>query len=237
MVSLNYPECRAKEVDSGTPRAVYACGSSDYAQLGGTFEKSFDRFYGLSITNEKERSKWMDERMAKGYSFLYFKNEKRENVGVFCVETQEEFNYIFEGAKNTEEQVQADSHKKEENMANWGIASTAPEIEKIKSVMADYLHGLNSCAEIDYSIYSQLFDFSLPLIQKAYELGKKEAQQVIQPNLHTKDDMQNQQWCMCVKLKDVARDGKSTCSICGGRDAYGLSTERPEDKKKTITTT
>jgi hypothetical protein len=40
--------------------------------------------------------------------------------------------------------------------------------------MADYLHGLNSCAEIDYSIYSQLFDFSLPLIQEAYELGKKE---------------------------------------------------------------
>ncbi len=49
--------------------------------------------------------------------------------------------------------------------------------------------------------------------------------------------MQNQHWCMCVELKDVARDGKSTCSICGGRDAYGLSAERPEDKKKTITAT
>lgn len=49
--------------------------------------------------------------------------------------------------------------------------------------------------------------------------------------------MQNQHWCMCVKLKDVARDGKSTCSICGGRDAYYLSTERPEDKKKTVTLT
>lgn len=49
--------------------------------------------------------------------------------------------------------------------------------------------------------------------------------------------MQNQHWCMCVKLKDVAMDGKSTCSICGGRDAYGLSTERPEDKKKTVTLT
>lgn len=67
-------------------------------------------------------------------------------------------------------------------MANWGIASTAPEIEKIKSEMADYLHGLNSCSKIDYLIYSQLFDFSLPLIQKAYDLGKKEAQQVIQPD-------------------------------------------------------
>ena len=66
-------------------------------------------------------------------------------------------------------------------MANWGIASTAPEIENIKAEMADYLHGLNSCAEIDYSVYCQLFDFSLPLIQKAYELGKKECE----PNLHT----------------------------------------------------
>ena len=53
---------------------------------------------------------------------------------------------------------------------------------------------------------------------------------------NNEDDMQNH-WCMCVKLKAVARDGKSTCSICGGRDAYGLSTDRPEDKKKTITAT
>lgn len=113
MVYLNYPEYRAKEVDSGTPRTVYACGSSDYAQRDGTFEKGFDRFYGLRITNEKERSKWMNERMAKGYSFCYLKNEKRENVGVFCVETKEEFNYVFECAKNTEQQIQADSLKKE----------------------------------------------------------------------------------------------------------------------------
>ena len=56
------------------------------------------------------------------------------------------------------------------------IEKEQAENEKIKAEMADYLHGLNSCAEIDYSIYSQLFDFSLPLIQKAYELGKKEAQ-------------------------------------------------------------
>jgi len=60
-------------------------------------------------------------------------------------------------------------------MANWGVLGTAPEIENIKAEMADYLHGLNSGAEIDYSIYSQLFDFSMTLIQKAYELGKKEA--------------------------------------------------------------
>lgn len=54
--------------------------------------------------------------------------------------------------------------------------------------------------------------------------------------LNKEDDMQNQHWCMCEKLKAVARDGHSTCSICGGKDAYGLSTERPDDKKKTITT-
>ena len=105
MVYLNYPEYRAKEVDSGTPRTVYACGSSDYAQRDGTFEKGFDRVYVLRITNtnEKERSKWMDERTAKGYSFCFLKNEKRENVGIFCVETEEEFNYVFDGAKSTEQ--------------------------------------------------------------------------------------------------------------------------------------
>jgi hypothetical protein len=70
-------------------------------------------------------------------------------------------------------------------MANWGIANTAPEIVKIKSEMADYLHGLNSCAEIDHSVYNQLFDFSLALLQKAYELGKKEAQQQVQECIKT----------------------------------------------------
>lgn len=60
-------------------------------------------------------------------------------------------------------------------MGGWGIASTAPEIEKIKSEMNDFIMGLNSCAEIDYSTYSKLYDFSIPLIQTAYELGKKES--------------------------------------------------------------
>ena len=89
---------------------------------------------------------------------------------------------------------------------------------------------------MDTKMDSQNFTADFGTAIRWLKAGKKEAQQVIQPNLRTKDDMQNQHWCMCVKLKDVARDGKSTCSICGGRDAYGLSTERPEDKKKTITT-
>lgn len=71
-------------------------------------------------------------------------------------------------------------------------------------------------------------------IRKMIEQDKQKGAK--RKTLNNEDDMQNQHWCMCVKLKDVARDGKSTCSICGGRDAYGLSTERPEDKKKTIAT-
>ena len=39
--------------------------------------------------------------------------------------------------------------------------------------------------------------------------------------------MTNKKWCMCTKLEGVARDTKCTCTICGGIDAYGTSTERP----------
>lgn len=59
---------------------------------------------------------------------------------------------------------------------SWGIAETAPEIEKIKAESADYLHGLESCGEIDWDVYNYAFDFYMDLIQKAYELGKEEAQ-------------------------------------------------------------
>jgi hypothetical protein len=41
-------------------------------------------------------------------------------------------------------------------------------------------------------------------------------------------------WCMCTKLKMVARDMFSTCSICGGQDAYGASTARPQHAKKVL---
>jgi hypothetical protein len=43
-----------------------------------------------------------------------------------------------------------------------------------------------------------------------------------------------QKWCMCTELKGVLRYGNSTCSICGGKDAYGGSPLRPTDKKKKI---
>lgn len=58
-------------------------------------------------------------------------------------------------------------------MGNWGISKNAPENEKLKSEMADYLSGLNSVGEISYSTYSELYDFSMGLLDKMYELGKK----------------------------------------------------------------
>lgn len=59
---------------------------------------------------------------------------------------------------------------------SWGIAETAPEIEKIKSESADYLNGLNSCGVIDWNTYNYAFDFYADLLMKAYEQGRKDAQ-------------------------------------------------------------
>ena len=59
---------------------------------------------------------------------------------------------------------------------SWGIAETAPEIEKIKSESADYLNGLNSCGVIDWSTYNYAFDFYADLLMKAYKQGGKDAQ-------------------------------------------------------------
>ncbi len=36
MSTLECPICKAKEVETNTPRTVYACGSSDYDQRPGT---------------------------------------------------------------------------------------------------------------------------------------------------------------------------------------------------------
>ena len=60
-------------------------------------------------------------------------------------------------------------------MGNWGIADTAPEKEKIKADFSDFINGLNSVTKIDYETYSELFDEGMKLLDKMYELGKKEA--------------------------------------------------------------
>jgi hypothetical protein len=44
----------------------------------------------------------------------------------------------------------------------------------------------------------------------------------------------DKKWCMCTELKGVARDGFSTCSVCGGKDAYGGSKERGVKYRKVL---
>ena len=58
---------------------------------------------------------------------------------------------------------------------SWGIAKTATEKEKIKSEFADLLHELNSCGAIDVYIYDALWNSTMPLFDKMYEQGKKDA--------------------------------------------------------------
>lgn len=59
-------------------------------------------------------------------------------------------------------------------MGGWGISKNATPKEKLKSEMADFLNGLNSVGEISYSAYSEIFDFSMDLFDKMYDLAKKE---------------------------------------------------------------
>ena len=58
-------------------------------------------------------------------------------------------------------------------MSNWGIAETATPKEKIKSEMSDYLNGLNSAGDISYEMYDKLWDFTMKMLDKMYELESK----------------------------------------------------------------
>lgn len=57
---------------------------------------------------------------------------------------------------------------------SWGISPNATEKEKLKSEYADFLQGLNSCCEISWKTYSDLFDFGMELLDRIYELGKRD---------------------------------------------------------------
>lgn len=59
----------------------------------------------------------------------------------------------------------------------WGISPNASPKEKLKAELNDYLQGLNSTGEIDYSTYSDIFDMSHSILDKMYELGKSEGLQ------------------------------------------------------------
>ena len=49
-----------------------------------------------------------------------------------------------------------------------------------------------------------------------------------------KPEPMDKAWCMCTELAGVYRDGQSTCSKCGGKDAYGGSKDRPPEKQKKL---
>lgn len=76
-------------------------------------------------------------------------------------------------------------------MSGWGIAPTASEIEKIKAESADYLNGLNSCGVIDWGTYNTAFDFYMNLLDKAYEQGKKDAEDTLMEQYMYGQDMGN----------------------------------------------
>lgn len=53
----------------------------------------------------------------------------------------------------------------------WGINPNAPKNEKIKADFNDYIMGLNSVGKIDYTTYSEMYDYVMPLFDKMYALG------------------------------------------------------------------
>lgn len=61
-------------------------------------------------------------------------------------------------------------------MGNWGLSNNAAPKEKLKAEMADFLNGLNCCGDISYTTYSEIFDFSMDLLDKMYILGQSENQ-------------------------------------------------------------
>lgn len=53
---------------------------------------NYDLVDKLKLVNEKYHNKWMSDRMAKGYSFIYEKGTIHGvsiNIMVICVETEE----------------------------------------------------------------------------------------------------------------------------------------------------
>ena len=58
----------------------------------------------------------------------------------------------------------------------WGIAPTASEIGKIRAESSDMLNGLESCGDLEWSTYSDLWDFYYEFLDKAYEQGRKDVQ-------------------------------------------------------------
>lgn len=60
----------------------------------------------------------------------------------------------------------------------WGINPNASKREKIKAEMNDHLMGLNSCGIIDYSTYSEIYDFSMELLDRMYAQGLEDSKKI-----------------------------------------------------------
>lgn len=58
---------------------------------------------------------------------------------------------------------------------NNGISPKAPAKEKIKSDFECLIRGMNGTGMINCIAYDYLFDGAMPMFNKMYELGKKEA--------------------------------------------------------------
>ena len=58
---------------------------------------------------------------------------------------------------------------------NNGISSKAPEKEQIKSDFECLIRGMNSTGMIDCIAYDDLFDEAMPMFDRMFEQGKKEA--------------------------------------------------------------
>lgn len=54
------------------------------------------------------------------------------------------------------------------------------DLEKLKGEFEYFLNILNMCGMIDNSAYCEGYNFGTDLIQKAYELGKKEGKELAQ---------------------------------------------------------
>lgn len=57
------------------------------------------------------------------------------------------------------------------------IEVVGSDLEKLKGELEAFLNGLNMCGIIDYSTYCKGYDLGTDLIQKAYDLGKKEVEE------------------------------------------------------------
>lgn len=60
----------------------------------------------------------------------------------------------------------------------WGISPNAPKREKIKAEMNDYLMGQNSIGTIDYCTYSEMYDFTMDLLDKMYAQGVADCKKI-----------------------------------------------------------